>query len=139
MSPKRSQLVKLVVMVKRKKGMSFEEFDKYWTEKHGPLLCSLPIFKEKTIKYNQMHLDVSKMREYGTENGFPIFKDFDGMLEVYARSYQDFEAVFASDDYKNIIIPDEEKFTDREGIRMFFVQDEVHFDINDPSDSSTPA
>ncbi|KAL2650048.1 hypothetical protein R1flu_018176 [Riccia fluitans] len=134
MTPKKSPLVKLVVMVKRKKGMSFEDFNRYWTEEHGPLACSLPIFREKVIKYNQVHLDLPKLQQSGAEHGFPVYDDFDGMVELYAESYQDLMEFFGSDDYKNILEPDEEKFAQRDECKMFFVYDEVHLD--DPSISS---
>ncbi|KAL3682392.1 hypothetical protein R1sor_000414 [Riccia sorocarpa] len=133
MSPKRNSLVKLVVIIKRKKGMSFEEFDKYWKEVHSPLVCGLPIFKEKIVKYNQVHLDLQRQQKSGVENGIPVCNDYDGFCELYAKSYQDLMDFFGSDIYKNIVGPDEAKFAERDECKTLFVYDEVHLDADDPS------
>ena len=36
-------MVKLIICVKRKTGMSRKEFDAYWQNQHGPLVKSVPI------------------------------------------------------------------------------------------------
>ncbi|KAL3682391.1 hypothetical protein R1sor_000413 [Riccia sorocarpa] len=133
MSPQRNPLVKMVILVKRKQGMSLEDFDKYWTEEHSSLVNGLPLFKEKIVKYNQVHLDVPRMQQSGVENGIPVCNDYDGIVELYAKSYQDLMDFFGSDVYKNVVGPDEAKFAERDQCKTLFVYDEVHLDANDPS------
>ncbi|KAL3701776.1 hypothetical protein R1sor_019798 [Riccia sorocarpa] len=132
MSSTGNSLVKAVVMVKRKKGISFEDFDKYWAGEHSSLVCNIPLFREKILKYNQLHLDLPRM-QFAAENGVPVCNDFDGIGEVYAKSYQDLRDFFESDVYKNIVEPDERKFVEKHECKRFFVYDEVHYDANDAS------
>lgn len=44
----------LMIFFYRKKGMSFEDFDKYWRETHAKVACELPIFAKNIIKYEQV-------------------------------------------------------------------------------------
>lgn len=45
-------MIKLIVMVKKKEGMTQEEFDSYWREVHGPLVRNnVP----GLLKYTQNH------------------------------------------------------------------------------------
>ncbi len=49
--PKR--LLRLSMMVHRKKGMSEEEFSKYWTQKHAPLVKEW-LAKYGVLRYTQV-------------------------------------------------------------------------------------
>ena len=52
MSP--ANRVCLMIFFYRKKGMSFEDFDKYWRETHAEVACALPIFQRNILKYEQV-------------------------------------------------------------------------------------
>jgi hypothetical protein len=52
----RPDRVRLAVLIKRKPGMSVEEFGRYWAEVHGPLFTSLDIVKKNLVKYEQVGL-----------------------------------------------------------------------------------
>ncbi len=106
-------MVKLIAMIKRKEGMTREEFSRYWEEKHGPLIVKLfPGMK----RYVQNHA----VRLPG--GGEP---QFDGMVEVWFDDLQSWRAVanFSQSDEGKVLRDDEEKFIDRSKI-VFLVAEE---------------
>jgi uncharacterized protein (TIGR02118 family) len=46
-------MVHVITLLKRKQGLSFDEFDKYWEEKHGPLALQQ---HPQIIRYVQNHV-----------------------------------------------------------------------------------
>lgn len=50
------QLLKLTLFAKRKQGMSEDDFGKYWTEKHAPLVKEW-LAKHGIVRYAQVHHD----------------------------------------------------------------------------------
>ncbi|BBM97788.1 hypothetical protein MPTK1_1g08330 [Marchantia polymorpha subsp. ruderalis] len=133
---RRRVVLKLTGFVKRKEGMSFEEFDHHWTNNHGPLLASLPIFKEKLIKYSQIHVRQTDMNS-SLSKGLPMMMGYDGIMEAYAEKMEDFVALFESEEYKSLVIPDEERFVDRSQFKMFIGYEEIHWDRDDDKSFSS--
>ena len=70
-------MVKLFIILRRKPGMTPEEFHHYWKEKHGPLVAKLP----GLVKYTQHHVMSMPREEYATVDA-PI----DGVVEVWLES-----------------------------------------------------
>jgi len=105
-------MVKLITLIKRKSGLSQEEFSRYWEEKHGPLVVKhLPGMK----RYVQNHA-------VRLSSGEP---QVDGVVEIW---YDDLESYRAASDFYlgdegKVIRDDEEKFIDR-GKMVFFVAEE---------------
>ncbi len=89
-------MIKQVFTVKRKPGMSFEEFKKYYLEVHAPLVKkSFPEIRKYVVN---MALQRGKETAY------------DAVTEI---SWDDFETLLKiakSDTYKNVIRADEQKF-----------------------------
>lgn len=48
-------MVKLIVCVKRKPGMSVQEFHDYWRTQHGPLVKRVPGCRKYIRKQAQCH------------------------------------------------------------------------------------
>lgn len=46
-----SERVRMLLLLKRKVGMSHEEFVQYWVEEHAPLFASLQIVQRNVLKY----------------------------------------------------------------------------------------
>lgn len=89
-------MIKMFFTGKKDPNKSMEEFKKYYLEQHAPL----------TVK------TVPKMRHY-TIN-FPIERPgkenvFDFITEVWWDDVESVRAFYKSDEYKNIIQPDEVK------------------------------
>ena len=71
-------MVKLIICVKRKTGMTRKEFDAYWQNRHGPLVKSVPEFMRHVRKYVQCHV---------VENSVPlgVAAPYDGVAELWFR------------------------------------------------------
>ena len=96
-------MIKLVALLKRKDGLTLEEFSRYWLEKHAPLaLKTLPGIK----KYVQNHIvDLSSEEP-----------PFDGVAEIWfedIESYNLYYNTWISEGGK-VIREDEARFQDRD-------------------------
>ena len=96
-------MIKIVIFAKRKTGMSFEEFDKYWRDEHAPLIKRVTEFSRHVRKYVQSHRltgDVPLAAE----------ADYDGVAELWFDSVDAMTTAFAEPRYMELIRPDELKF-----------------------------
>ncbi|KAJ6531922.1 hypothetical protein B0H19DRAFT_1273101 [Mycena capillaripes] len=109
--------VRVAVLMKRKASLSKEEFHKYWAEKHGPLFSSVDIVKTNLLKYEQAHTNDGVNQQLAQIMGVPI-PEWDGIVTFEAENYAKILEIFQSEAYKNIIIPDEEKFVDRKAFQL---------------------
>ncbi|KAF8899394.1 hypothetical protein BD779DRAFT_1429099, partial [Infundibulicybe gibba] len=106
--PFRKDRVRLVLLIKRKEGITNEEFSEYWANSHARLFSSVPIVKQNLLKYEQAHMNEQPVNSIG----FPAAK-WDGIAVFEATSYDKILAIFDSEEYKNTVIPDELRFVDR--------------------------
>lgn len=82
-----STIVRTVALLGRKKGMTFQEFDDYWRDVHGPLAAKLP----GVVRYIQRHI-VPNPETGEPDNGFGI----DGLAVLEYESAEAMEACWAS-------------------------------------------
>ena len=107
-------MIKYVSLVKRKSGLTPEEFVQYWKEKHGPLVVKVV---PEIRKYVQNHL----VRTPGVDY------DIDGIVEIWwddLAAYQRVQAWMKSDEAK-ALHEDEEKFLDTSNPRRYIVEEHV--------------
>ena len=95
-------MVKLICFVKRKPGMSPEDFHQYWREKHGPLVAAT-LSGQHAVRYEQNH---RAMADYARDPD-----GFDGVTEQWFSSLEDFWESVKEPDYAEIAA-DIEKFLD---------------------------
>ena len=100
-------MVKLICFLKRKPGMTPEEFHTYWREQHGPLVARTRSGSH-VIRYEQCH---RALADYDRADG----ADFDGVTEQWFSSLEDFHASVAEDDY-HLIVEDIPKFLDTDAL-----------------------
>jgi len=98
-------MIKLMINVVRKAGMSHEEFADYWRNTHGPLVKSVPEFTRHIRKYVQCHLAAGS-------NPLGAGGVFDGVAELWFDSAADMERSFSEPRYLEIVRPDELKFAE---------------------------
>ncbi len=98
-------MIKLVGCLRRKPGLSEEEFHRHWKDVHGPLVKSVPEFSCYVRKYIQGH------SVPGSVPGFPP-PPCDGIAEMWLDSVEDIGKLFSSSGYRDIIHPDELEFLD---------------------------
>ncbi len=121
--------IKLSVVIKRRHGMSFEEFDEYWNHPHGNLVTSVPEFTRHVRRYVQAHLvpeytgegDTSKL---ATQWGKAAF---DGIAELWFDSVPEMVAAFNEPQFMARIAPDDEKFVDPVGTQLFVLTETPKF------------
>jgi uncharacterized protein (TIGR02118 family) len=108
-----SRLIKLIGLINRKKGLSQEEFTRYWEKEHGPLIAR--VFPG-VRRYAQNH----PVQLPG--GGQP---HVDGVVELWFDDLNTFlkSSEFYLGDPGKIIRDDEDKFIDRSKM-LFFVSEE---------------
>lgn len=87
-------MIKLICFLKRKPGMSVEDFQAHWRDKHGPLVASTNSGRH-AIRYEQNHRAAGIPTALGAG-------DFDGVTIQWYASVSDFEASLREDDYATI-------------------------------------
>jgi uncharacterized protein (TIGR02118 family) len=101
-------MVKLICFLKRRPGMTHEEFDAYWRERHGPLVASTKSARH-VLRYEQ---------HPPAEPGGP----WDGVTEQWFESVDAFYASLKEDDY-HLIDADLPNFLDVSALQ-FLLTDE---------------
>lgn len=113
-------MLKLSVFLARRDGMTHEEFIEYWTQKHTPLIGSLPPGAVQVHRYVQL---------LPTQDAIPgvATSDYDGVAELWVDSIADAAGWFTSETYETVIATDEENFLDRSKTRFLYANESVVF------------
>lgn len=108
-------MIKLIGLLKRKDGITQEEFSQYWEEKHVPLVVKLFPGMKRYVQNHPVKLP---------GGGEP---KFDGIPELWFEDLQSFQAAtkFWQSDEGKIIRDDEEKFIDRSKMIFIVVEEKV--------------
>ena len=117
-------MVKLLCFLKRKEGLTSEEFHRHWRETHGPLIASRPNLARHIIRYEQ-----HRRLTGGSVVGSP---GYDGVAVQWFNSLDDFMAFVSEPEYSEHIYPDEEKFLDRAGL-VWMMAEEPTLVIDGPA------
>lgn len=89
-------MVKQIFLIKRKPGLTFEEFQKHYLEVHAPLVKnSFPEIRKYVV-----NLAIQRGKE----------TPHDAVTEIYWDDFGTVVKIAKSDTYKNVIRRDEEKF-----------------------------
>lgn len=115
----RTPAVKLIALLKRKPGLSMEDFIAYYEEKHAPLVLRIvPFIMDYRRNYVQHESAIAAM------DGQP--GDCDVITEAWFETQADFDkfmAEGAKPENRALIVTDELNFLDRSSIRMFLVDE----------------
>lgn len=119
-------MIKLIILARRKPGISFEEFDRYWSETHGAVIRGVPEFNRHIRRYVQSH------RILEASSGFPSgVSDYDGVAELWFDDVEAMNRAFAEPRYLEVVRADELKFADIENCRLLVVHEQEQH--RDPS------
>ena len=121
------KFVKLVGFVKRKQGMSFEEFQQYYENNHAKLVTLVPRVQRAFRRYLQPL--VGQLPHMGKQHGE---QDFDAITELWFKNREDLEFAFsrfAEPSIAKIFADDEENLFDRSSARTFVIEDERYSDL----------
>ena len=108
-------MIKLIVAIKRKPGMSQEAFLQHWRTNHAELVSTNPASRKYIRKYVQCHTT--------PENYLQGEAAYDGTAEIWFDSIEDKDRFFNDPDYLAHIQPDESRFADMSRT-VFFVTKE---------------
>ncbi|MFY9327611.1 MAG: EthD domain-containing protein [Georgfuchsia sp.] len=120
-------MIKLAVLLKRKKGMSFEEFDRYWDGPHGNLVCSIPEFTRHVRRYSQSHLADSAYTGEGMTWGA---SGYDGIAEVWYDNIEDLTNSFNEPKFVELVGADDPKFVDSAEISVLVTNEVEKIPLN---------
>ncbi|ESK84367.1 glyoxalase family protein [Moniliophthora roreri MCA 2997] len=106
----RTDRVRLAGVLKRKEGLTYEEFLTHWLS-HGELFKTTNMSKS-VLRYDEMPINgtISQMLK---STGALTFDGYDGIALFEGNSYDELLGVLSSPEHEEIIVPDEEKFLTR--------------------------
>ena len=107
-------MIKAITILKRKEGLSLEEFSRYWRDNHGPMIKRI---WPKIVRYVQNH--AARLPGGGEP---PV----DGVAEIWLEDLQgwrEFADYYFSEEGK-IIRDDENRFIDTKNMVFFIAEEE---------------
>jgi len=114
-------MIKLTFCLHRLSGLSREEFQSYWFERHAPLVA-----KHQTAlrlkRYVQMHAATTPFND-AIRDGRGAPEMYDGVAELWWDSFDDLAQATASPDGQTAglaLLEDERKFIDLSRSPLFF-------------------
>jgi uncharacterized protein (TIGR02118 family) len=109
-------MVKVITVIKRKEGMSREEFSRYWEKEHGPLIAKVFPGVQRYVQNHALKLP--------GRSGEP---QFDGVVEMWFEDMAAWEKAseFFRGDEGQIIRDDEEKFINRSEMVFLVAEEKV--------------
>ncbi len=113
-------MIKVSIFLTRRPDLTREEFVTYWTNKHTPLLATLPPGALQVHRYVQLQPTDDEIPGIGTAV-------YDGVAELWVDSVADAAAWFTSETYNSEIAADEENFLDRSATRFLYSTETVVF------------
>lgn len=99
-------LLKVSCFLTRRPDLSHDEFHRYWTEVHTPMLAKPMPGAPRVYRYVQLHPIPDHVPALQTA-------PYDGVAEIWFDSLEDAAAMFTSDHYNTVVAKDEENFLDR--------------------------
>ena len=98
-------MIKLTILLRRRPGLTHEQFVTYHRDRHAPLFMSLPVVRECVRRYVQQHTVDAALP------GAPP-TTVDGITELWFDDLDAVAHVFTAPSYLETIRPDEEEFLD---------------------------
>jgi len=114
-------MLKIVILLKRRPGMSREDFIRHYEAVHSVLAVKLV---PGMIDYRRNFIDPAKT-VFGVSNEHPGFDCITEMVFPDQATYERAFAEFSKQEVIDAITQDEEKLFDRSTIRSYFVDEFV--------------
>ena len=114
-------MVKFIVLLKRKPGMSRADFIRHYETVHAVLAVKLV---PGMIDYRRNFIDFDKV-SFGMKNDHPGFDCVTEMIFPDMATYERAFAEFSKQEVVDAITQDEEKLFDRTTIRSYIVEEHV--------------
>ncbi len=88
-------MIKVIGLIRRKAGLSREEFLRHWKDVHGPLVMSIPELARHIRKYVQVHavtIPELQARERYQQASLPM--EYDGAVEMWFDDAAEMQQAF---------------------------------------------
>lgn len=112
-------MIKMVITLKRREGMTHDEFTHYQKNIHRPLLMSIPETKQYLRRF-VVSYPVPAPR-------YPA-PEYDSVVEAWFDTMADLEALFFSENFLTIVDPDHENFIDLSAFGRIISEEDVVID-----------
>lgn len=89
-------MIKLIGLIKRKAGISREEFLRHWKDEHGPLVMSIPELARHVRKYVQVHrtsIPEPDAQARYQQASLPL--EYDGAVEMWFDNVAEMQKAFS--------------------------------------------
>jgi len=107
-------MIRLVFLLRRKSGMSLEDFQGYWRNEHAPLVAGHR-GRLNVLRYVQVHALEDPMNEAMAAARGGMEQPYDGVAELWWRSREDMVAALATPEGRAAgqeLLEDERRFID---------------------------
>lgn len=122
-------MIKLVFVIRRRSGLTPEEFHRYWLDEHGPLAKKL-LTELGARRYVQAHtLQTDLHGALAAARG--TAEAYDGLAEIWWDSLDHLVTASASEQgqrVNEILVEDEAKFIDFERSSLFMTEEHTVID-----------
>ncbi|RYD27290.1 MAG: EthD family reductase [Lysobacteraceae bacterium] len=109
-------MIKMIITIKRRDGMTHDEFVRYQRDVHRPLLMSIPeasrYIRRFVVSYPVLAPDYSG-------------PDYDCVVEGWFDSMEDMNALYFSENFLTKVDPDHENFMDLSSYGRIVATEEV--------------
>ena len=109
-------MIKMIITVKRRDGMTHDEFVHYQRDVHRPLLTSIPEFSRYVRRF------VVSFPIAAPDYSGP---DYDSVVEAWFDSMEDMNALYFSDNFASTVAPDHQNFMDLSGYGRIVSEEDV--------------
>ncbi|KAJ8085228.1 hypothetical protein PM082_004022 [Marasmius tenuissimus] len=114
----RTDRIRLLYFIQRAPHLTYEEFDKYWEEVHGPLFVSIGIAKKNIHRYEQLTVDQESKTKLQTI--WPNIPDYDGIIVFEADSIEKLGELVSDEEWTTKVVPNAVKFINLETAKYMF-------------------
>jgi uncharacterized protein (TIGR02118 family) len=108
----KNHMLKVDTLMRRRPDLTHDQFTAYWRDVHAQLFSSQPVVKQYVRRYVQSRTIANPPRSVA-------LADFDGIAQMWFDDMDGFHGVFSSQNYRDVIRVDLQKFTD--GTRSEFL------------------
>ena len=115
-------MIKLFAFLKRKPGLTREEFFHYWRDVHAPLLLDDTAFV-RYVRRCVLNLAIS-----GSEVPVMTFSDFDGVAEVWFETLADLLEAVGTPGHQEVSASSTDRFVDRSSSIRLAAEESIQFD-----------
>jgi uncharacterized protein (TIGR02118 family) len=109
-------MIKTIITIKRREGMSHEEFVHYQREVHRPLLMSIPESR-RYIRRFVVSYPIPAPQYSGP--------DYDSVVEAWFDSIEDMNALYFSENFLSKVDPDHANFMDLSSYGRIVAEEDV--------------